>query len=108
MPLTNKFGFIGGGNMAEALIRGLLAGGVPPVAIFVSEPLTERGEFLKTRYNVRLLSDNREITAKSDVVILAVKPQVWGAVHPHLAEIVSRDVLFISIMAGISCPEICR
>ena len=106
MPLTNKFGFIGGGNMAEALIRGLLAGGVAPAAIIVSEPLAERADFIKTRYNVRLVSDNREIISRSDVVILAVKPQVWGAVHPCLAEIASRDMLFISIMAGVSTSAI--
>ena len=106
MPLTNKFGFIGGGNMAEALVRGLLDGGVAPAAISVSEPLPERAEFLRSRYNVRLASDNREIISKSDVVILAVKPQVWGAVHPYLAEIASRDVLFISIMAGVSTATI--
>ena len=68
MPLTNKFGFIGGGNMAEALIRGLLAGGVAPAAVVVSEPLAERAEFLRTRYNVRLESDNREVITRSDAV----------------------------------------
>ena len=106
MPLINKFGLIGGGNMAEALIRGLLAGGVAPAAITVSEPLAERAEFLTTRYNVRSVSDNREVISRSDVVILAVKPQIWGAIHPYLAEIVSRDVLFVSIMAGVSTATI--
>ena len=106
MPLTNKFGFIGGGNMAEALIRGLLGGGAAPASVLVSEPVAERAEFLRTRYNVRLASDNREVIARSDVVILAVKPQVWGVVHPYLAEIVSRDILFVSIMAGVSTASI--
>ncbi len=106
MPLTNKFGFIGGGNMAEALIRGLLAGGVSPTAIMVSEPVPERTEFLRTRYNVRSAADNRELLTTSDVVILAVKPQVWGTVHPYLAESVSRKTLFISIMAGVTTATI--
>ncbi len=106
MPLSNKFGFIGGGNMAEALIRGLLAGGVSPTAIIVSEPAPERSDFLKTRYNIRAAADNREVIATSDVVILAVKPQVWGSVHPLLSDIVSRDLLFITIMAGISTATI--
>ncbi len=102
MPLTSRFGFIGGGNMAEALIRGLLAGGVAPAAITVSEPLPQRAEFLRNSYTVGTTSDNREVIRKSDVVILAVKPQLWGAVHPQLADIVSRETLFISIMAGVS------
>jgi pyrroline-5-carboxylate reductase len=76
------------------------------VAIIVSEPVAERAEFLRTRYNVRLASDNRDVVSRSDVVILAVKPQVWGSVHPYLAEIVSRDALFVSIMAGISTAAI--
>jgi pyrroline-5-carboxylate reductase len=106
MPLTSKFGFIGGGNMAEALIRGLLAGGVQPTALIVSEPAPERADFLKTRYSVRIASDNREVIAKSNVVILAVKPQIWGSVHPYICDIISRDLLFITIMAGVSAATI--
>ena len=106
MPRTNRFGFIGGGNMAEALVRGLLAGGVAPTAITVSEPVAERSDFLRTRYNIKAAGDNREVISRSDVVILAVKPQVWGNVHPHLADTVSRNVLFITIMAGISTATI--
>ena len=106
MLRTNRFGFIGGGNMAEALVRGLLAGGVAPTAITVSEPVAERSDFLKTRYNIKAAGDNREVISRSDVVILAVKPQVWGNVHPHLADTVSRNVLFITIMAGISTATI--
>lgn len=102
MPLTNKFGFIGGGNMAEALIKGLLAGGIAPGAIIVSEPLTERAEFLRNRYHVGTATDSREAITGSDVVILAIKPQVWGMLHPHLVDIVSRDVLIVSIMAGVT------
>jgi len=106
MPLSNKFGFIGGGNMAEALIRGLLAGGVSPTAIIVSEPLAERAEFLATRYNIKKGSDNLDVITKSDVVILAVKPQVWGSLQLQLADSATRDTLFISIMAGVTTTTI--
>ena len=106
MPLSGRFGFIGGGNMAEALIRGLLAGGVPSTSIIVSEPLAERAEFLRNSYHVGTASDSRGAMSESDVVILAVKPQVWGTLHPHLADIVSRDALFVSIMAGVSTTTI--
>jgi pyrroline-5-carboxylate reductase len=100
-----KIGFIGGGNMAEALIRGLLAGGVTPSDILVAEPLLKKREYLVDRYHVQVTGDNRA-TAGIPVVILAIKPQVAAKVLVSLAEQLADDTLLVSIMAGTPCAAI--
>lgn len=98
MPTEIKIGFVGGGNMAEAIIKGLLAGGVPAGNLAVAEPLPARAATLKERYGIRIAADNRTLCAGCDAVVLAVKPQVYGAA---LKGIEAGDKLFISIMAGV-------
>ncbi len=105
--LKNKtIGFLGGGNMAEALIRGLLAGGVPASDLAVAEPVAERRAFLTERYAVRCVTDNPTIAAGCEVIILAIKPQVTGSVLRELEGAVSSGKLLISIMAGITTATI--
>jgi len=100
-----KIGFIGGGNMAEALIRGLLAGGVTASDILVAEPLLKKREYLVDRYHVQVTADNRD-TAVTPVVILAIKPQVAAKVLVGLADLLPDDTLLVSIMAGTPCAAI--
>ena len=75
--LTNKrLGFVGGGNMAEALVKGLLASSlVASKNIFISDLISDRLEYLSKEYKVKTTSDNRELVEKSDILVLAVKPQ---------------------------------
>ena len=94
-------GFIGGGNMAEALIKGLLAGGFPAADLTVAEPSEERRLFLADRYGVIATGENRTVAAGSDIVILAVKPQIAPAVLEEIGADISPAKLLISIMAGI-------
>ncbi|KAA0893428.1 pyrroline-5-carboxylate reductase [Oryzomonas rubra] len=95
-------GFIGGGNMAEAIIKGLLAGGFSPAAIMVAEPTPFRREFLTSTYGVELHEENLDIARRADILLLAVKPQVAASVLAGLEQVISPDKLIISIMAGIS------
>jgi len=97
-----KIGFIGGGNMAEAIIKGLLASGVKADAILVSEPLQQRRDFLTSTYAVVVEGDNLDTARQADIIILAVKPQMAGSVLSTLEPAISGDTLVISIMAGIS------
>ena len=99
-------GFIGGGNMAEAIIKGLLAGAVKPVRIMVSEPLQQRREFLASEYSIKVSDDNSEVAKQSNIVILAIKPQMAAAVLADLEPAITPDKLVISIMAGISTASI--
>jgi pyrroline-5-carboxylate reductase len=103
-----KIGFVGGGNMGEALIRGLAKTGlIPPESIFVSDVRTDRLETLGRTYNIHTLSDNALLLRRVDVVILAVKPQILGEVLDEVAAATSGRLL-ISIAAGVSTTAIRR
>ena len=70
--------FIGGGNMAQALIGGLITRGLPATRITVSDPVEKIRELLQEK-DVHVTADNRIAIEQADVVVLAVKPQVLGA-----------------------------
>ncbi len=106
MLKDKTIGFIGGGNMAEALIKGLLAGGVPAADLRVAEPFEERRTFLADRYGIGTSSDNGSVAAQSDIIVLAVKPQVAQAVLAELGAAITPAKLLISIMAGIGTGAI--
>jgi pyrroline-5-carboxylate reductase len=106
MLKDKTIGFIGGGNMAEALIKGLLAGGVPATGLAVAEPDAQRRAFLAERYGVGGTEDNGAVAAGSDVIVLAVKPQVAGAVLQEISGTVTAGKLLISIMAGVRTATI--
>ncbi len=93
-------GFIGGGNMAEALIKGILRSGKKD--IIVSEPRGDRRSYLEETYGVQATPDNREVCRRSPVVILAVKPQNMDEVTDEISGSLSGDALVISIAAGIT------
>lgn len=95
-----KVGFIGGGNMAEAMIKGITAKGMKN--IIVSDPKRERREYLRTRYAVETTSANKEAATKCDIVILAVKPQNMEEVLNDISKTISEDSTVMSIAAGIT------
>ncbi|HPP55916.1 MAG TPA: pyrroline-5-carboxylate reductase [Anaerohalosphaeraceae bacterium] len=100
-------GFIGGGNMAQALLKGLLQQKIyRPEQIWVSDVLAERLEFLRQTYGVHTSADNRTAAGKADILILAVKPQQMAAVLKEIADSIRRGVLVISIAAGIRTAKI--
>ncbi len=100
-------GFIGGGNMGEALIRGLIQSGtVPSDRIRVFDISSERLEHLKNAYGVRTDATLEECARGSSVVILAVKPQNMDEVLSALASAVSHTPLVISIAAGVPISRI--
>ncbi len=102
-----KVGFIGGGNMGEALIKGLIAANlVPAEAVYASDVRIERLRALDQQYGVQLCEDNAELVRQVDVVILAVKPQIMAPVVRHIASAVTRKKLLISIAAGVSTTTI--
>ena len=92
--------------MAEAMIGGLLAGNLcRPESMWATDRVAERCDLLKSRFGVRVGSDNRAAVVWADVVVLAVKPQVLPAVVQELSEDLHR-VLVISIAAGATIQAI--
>ncbi len=95
--------FIGAGNMATALIKGLVAKGYPCANIWASDPNKEQLENLKKETNINVSDDNTVVIQHADVVVLAVKPQLINEVLQPLENVFNtKAVLLISIAAGIS------
>jgi len=94
--------FIGGGKMAEAMIKGILDKGITThESIVVSEPLKDRRAFLSDRYKVKVFHDNPAAIERADIIVLAVKPQVIKDVLREISVMVTVEQLIISIAAGI-------
>jgi pyrroline-5-carboxylate reductase len=99
-------GFVGAGNMGEAMIRGLLRGGLfAPQQITASAPREERRQELEKTYGIRATADNRD-AARQAIVVLSIKPQIFGRVLDEIADAVAPDALVISIAAGVPVSAI--
>lgn len=104
---ASQLAFIGGGNMASALVGGLVARGFAAQHIIASDVLPESLERLRQVAPVRTTTDNETAIAAADVVVLAVKPQVMKQVlAPLAATLRQRRPLIISIAAGIEIGSI--
>jgi len=107
--MDKHIAFIGAGNMAGALIRGLLADGVSPGHLTATDQSSEKCRALHTATGIRTLQDNRAAAAEADIVVLAVKPQVLRQVAMELADQVQeRRPLVISIAAGVRSSSLER
>jgi len=107
MVEKKKIGFIGAGNMGEALIKGLLEGRVATAkGIYVSEPNRERAEKIKKRYRVRVEKNGAAVVGKADVIFVAVKPRQINAVLREIGPVLDRGKLLVSVAAGISLFQI--
>lgn len=102
MLLNSAIGFIGGGNMAEAIIKGLISGGMAPHNIYVADPVLDRRAHLATTLSVRTSDDNNEVAQTSELIILSIKPQMAASALSALESSVTPEKLIISIMAGVS------
>lgn len=109
-----KLGIVGGGVMGEALLSRLIARELYlPENVLVSEPYAQRRDFLAQEYGVEVTSDNRAAAAASDVLLLAIKPQVFEAIAIELAQgdgDRSRSSqplpVVVSILAGVSLSKL--
>ena len=100
-------GFIGGGNMAEALIRGIAQGSRArvqgePNDIFVSEPREDRRSYLEKTYTIKTTSSNMDVASSCDIIILAVKPQNIETVLDGIRDVITEGKTVVSIAAGIT------
>lgn len=98
-------GFIGAGNMAEAMIRGLLRGTFAPEQVSASGPRGERVRELAGAYGITATTDNK-VPAGAEIVVLSVKPQILSRVLDEVADTIRPDALVISIVAGVPVAAI--
>ncbi len=103
MTNIQKIGFIGGGNMAEALIKGLLSGTCPASRIMASEPSDERRDHLVDTFGIEVTDNNLDVMDKCDLIVLAIKPQIAVEVLQEVAGAYREEKLIVSILAGVTC-----
>lgn len=106
--MNNKIlGFIGGGNMAQALVKGILQAKLwPPRQIWMSDVRSDLLDSLQRTCGVQTTSDNRDLARKADILILAVKPQQMSAVLEEIAASVRNEAVVLSIAAGFRTDKI--
>ncbi|GIW54410.1 MAG: pyrroline-5-carboxylate reductase [Nitrospiraceae bacterium] len=93
--------FLGGGNMSDALIAGLLqAGTARTEQIIATDILPDRRDHLKSRYRIKTTGDNREAAGLANILILSVEPQVLDEVLEEIQPVVQADCLILSVAAG--------
>jgi pyrroline-5-carboxylate reductase len=100
-PSPSTIAFIGAGNMAQALIGGLLSGGHPADRIRASDPGQAAREQAGRLGPIRVTDDNAEAVSGADIAVVAVKPQVIDDVLRSLASSLGEDALVVSVAAGI-------
>jgi pyrroline-5-carboxylate reductase len=105
--IDEKIAFLGGGNMAEALVKGLItAGTARPEQILVTDVSAERLEHLKKTYGVIVRKTNADAVREAMVIILSVKPQVIEKVLAEVSSAVDDKKLVISIAAGVATAKV--
>ncbi len=101
MFTDTTIGFIGSGNMAEAMIKGILNKElVAPEFIYAADPRKDRLAYLHEKYGIRTNADNRAVAREADVLVLSIKPQVLAKVMKGINLDVRADALVLSIIAG--------
>lgn len=98
-----RFGFLGGGLMAEAIIGGLKEKATEYHLEYVLyDPAGHRRLHLKDKYDVEILNSNKSVMDRASVVFVAVKPQVYPEIEDIIAENYREGQIIISMMAGVT------
>lgn len=106
---NRKIGFIGAGNMARSLAKGLIVNGWDASRIMLSDPGEGQRLAAQQLLGAKCVADNLEVVSQADVIVLAVKPQHLQAAVTPLAEAVQKNSpLIISVVAGIHLRDIER
>jgi pyrroline-5-carboxylate reductase len=107
VTLSTTIAFLGAGNMAGALIRGLLrAGTCAPERVIATDVRSERLEELARQYGIRTSEDNAAAAKEAEVIVLAVKPQVLTKLVDEISPSLDATKLVVSIAAGVTAKSI--
>ncbi len=105
--MSKKFGFIGAGNMAEALMKGLINGQLTTIEeLIASEVFAPRREYIVKNLGVDVTANNKDVIKEAKVIVLAVKPNVVATVLDELRSELTKDHLIVSIAAGVKISSI--
>lgn len=99
--------FLGGGNMAEAVLAGLLKTGHPTTKVTVCEVMDERARYVHHTYHVPVTADAASAASNADVLIIAVKPNhVEQVMRDVASQVEARNALVLSVAAGVRVDDI--
>ncbi|WP_055669936.1 pyrroline-5-carboxylate reductase [Desnuesiella massiliensis] len=105
--MSKILGFIGCGNMGQAMLGGIIKSEIfSPENIIVSRSNEDNLKALREKYNVNITTDNKEVAKKSDILILAVKPNIYLTIIEEIKDTIRKETLIISIAAGRSIKNI--
>ena len=105
--MDKVIGFIGSGNMAGAMIGGIVTSKlVSADKVIASNPHEEKLNILKEKYGISITTDNKEVASKSDILFLSVKPVMYAKVIEEIKNLVKDDVIIVVIAAGKSINEV--
>lgn len=105
--MSKTIGFIGGGNMAEGIIKGILTSeSLKKEQIFVQEILPARQQYLKEQYDIQLTKSLKEIADQAEILVLATRPQDAEKVTRELAEVLTKNHILVSICAGLQIEKL--
>jgi pyrroline-5-carboxylate reductase len=107
MAIDKNIAFLGGGNMAEALIKGMLAAGVAKAdSIIVNDVSTDRLDHLQKTYGVVIQKSQKDAVSSAGIILLCVKPQIMDVVLNKIEAVADKEKLIISIAAGVTVARI--
>ena len=93
-----KLGFIGTGNMAGAIMGGIIKKGIIPAEEIIGSDIMETGRnHVKELYGIQVTADNKEVAEKADILVLSVKPQFYAETIQEIRESVREDQMVITI-----------
>lgn len=102
-----KIGFIGIGNMGSALLKGIINSGfVKADDVIVYDSSTEKTNSIKEKFSVEIAQDNIDLAQKSNIIILAVKPNIYDVVLNEIKYVITDDKIIITIAPGISIEHV--
>lgn len=101
-----KLGFIGCGNMAQAMITGILEQKVyKKEELIVSDPRQEQVAKMKKEFGIEATTENHKVAEEAEILVLSVKPQVYPAVIKEIKEDIRKKQLIVTIAAGVSMAK---
>ena len=105
--MKDNIAFVGGGNMASALIGGLIGHGVPVASLRAVDIVAEQRERLAAKFGIKVFENAADMAVEADTIVLAVKPQSMHEVAKSIAPSL-RHQLVVTIAAGIRTPDLAR
>ncbi|WP_409295245.1 pyrroline-5-carboxylate reductase [Peribacillus sp. SCS-26] len=101
--MDKTIGFIGCGKMAQAMIAGMIKKGVIPAGSIIASAYTEiTRNMVRDAYGIRVTSRNQEAASESDLIFLAVKPDLYKGILDEIKPVLKEDAVIVTIAAGIS------